>query len=131
MPGNGAIGDLRWPLADQRLRGDMGPRLLPGSRPRDPQRLAPAQAGDQLPFERTAAFYVERLVDGLVADPHGLFIGEIDLQPLGDLLRAPCRYPSPITPVGFVRLCHRTAAGPTTTRPSGPRTTPASLSWTY
>lgn len=79
MARNGAIGDLRWPLADQRLRGDMGPRLLPGSRPRDPQRPAPAQAADQLPFERTAALHVERLVDGLVADLHRLIIGEIDL----------------------------------------------------
>jgi hypothetical protein len=75
----GAISDLGWTLADQRLRGDMGPRLLPGPRPRHPQRPTPAQAADQLPFERTAALHIECLVDGLVADLHGLIIGEIDL----------------------------------------------------
>jgi NADPH:quinone reductase-like Zn-dependent oxidoreductase len=36
MSGHSAIGDPRWPLADQRLRGDMGSGFLRGSRPRHP-----------------------------------------------------------------------------------------------
>src|SRR3954468_5752113 len=36
-----------------------------------------------------AALHVQRLVDGLVTDPHGLIVREVDPQPPGDLLRAP------------------------------------------
>ena len=63
---------------------------------------APAQAGDEIPLECTAALNVERLVDGIVADPHGLIIGEIEGDPSGDLLRTPCRHSGPITAVGLV-----------------------------
>jgi len=75
----------RWLI--KRLRGDVGPRLLPCPGPRHPQCAAPAQAGDEIPLECTAALNVERLVDGIVADPHGLIIGEIEGDPSGDLLR--------------------------------------------
>ena len=60
-----------------------------GSSPRHSQRPPGAQTGDQLALERATALHVERLVDRLVADPHGLIIGEVDLQPVRDLLRAP------------------------------------------
>ena len=65
-----------------------------------PQRPPRAKARDQLALERATPLDVERLVDRLVADPHGFIIGEVDLQPVGDLLRAPC----PPTPSPAVRL---------------------------
>jgi hypothetical protein len=102
MPWHRAISDLRRTLADQRFRRDMSPGFQPGPRPRHPQRPTPAQATDQLPLERTAAFDIQRLVDGLVANPHGRIIGEIERDPMGDLLRAPRRHPRPITPVRLV-----------------------------
>ena len=46
--------------------------------PRHAQRPAGAQAGDELASQRATALDVERLVDGLVGDPHGLIIGEVD-----------------------------------------------------
>jgi hypothetical protein len=38
------------------------------------------------------------LVDRLVRDPHGLIIGEVDPEPVRDLLRAPRRGPAPVGP---------------------------------
>ena len=61
--------------------------------PGDPQRPAGPQARDELPFERATALHVERLIDRLVRDPHRLIIGEVDPQPVRDLLRAPRRRP--------------------------------------
>jgi hypothetical protein len=60
------------------------------------QRPAGSQASDELAFERPSSLDVERLVDGLVGDPHGLIIGEIDLKSIRDLLRAPCLRPAPV-----------------------------------
>src|SRR5690242_676635 len=50
------------------------------------------------PRHRAAALDVERLVDGLVADPHRLVAGEVEPQPPGDLLRAPRARPAPVLP---------------------------------
>ena len=67
-----------------------------------PERSARAQAQDQLTLQSAAAFDVERLIDRLVADPHGLIIGEVDLDPVRDLLRTPRRHPRPILAVRLV-----------------------------
>ncbi len=48
------------------------------------------------------ASHVKRLVDGLVADSHGLVLWEVDLQPVADLLRTPRRGPLPVLPVRLV-----------------------------
>src|SRR5690606_2756794 len=53
--------------------------------------------------ERTTALDVERLVDRLVADAHGLIIREVDLQALRDLLRTPRRRPAPVLTTGLVQ----------------------------
>jgi hypothetical protein len=99
---NGAIGGLSGPLADQDLFGDVRPRLLPGSCPRDAQRSTSAQAGHQLALQRELALDEQGLVDRLVADPHGLILGELHPQPVGDLLRAPPAHPAPVTAMRLV-----------------------------
>ena len=48
--------------------------------------------------QRATALYVERLIDGFVADAHGLASGKVEPQALGNLLRAPGRRPSPGLP---------------------------------
>jgi hypothetical protein len=111
MTWHGVIGDFRWALADQRFRRDMSPRLCSGPRSRYSQRPASAQAADQIPFERTACFDVERLIDGLVANPHSLIIGELQRQPTGDLFGTPRRHPGAITPVRLVAALPRGAGG--------------------
>ena len=83
-----------------------------GPRPRDPQRSPGSQTRHQLAFERTPALHVERLVDRLVRNPHGLIMGEIDPEPVRDLLRAPrCCPPSilsgPMTATGPAHLGSR------------------------
>ncbi len=49
--------------------------------PRHPQRTTCSQACHQLSTERTAALHIERLVNGLVGDPHRLIIREVEFQP--------------------------------------------------
>jgi len=90
------------PFADQHVLGDVGPSRLTVPRPRNPQRTSGTQAGDQLPSERTSAFDIEGLVDRLVADPHGLIFGEVDLEPVGDLFGAPRAHPATIAAVRLV-----------------------------
>ena len=68
------------------------------------QCAARSQAGDEFTLERTTALDEQRLVDRLVADAHGLIIGEVDLQPVRDLLRAPRSRPPPVLAVGLVVL---------------------------
>src|SRR4051794_41356052 len=60
---------------------------------RDAQRASGPQAGDELALERAAALHVERLIDRLVRDPHPRIIGELELESLRDLLRAPRAHP--------------------------------------
>ena len=96
VAGNGTIIGFGGSLADHDLGGD---ELLPSSTrasPRHSQGSAGPQAGDELAFECTPALDVERLVDRLVGDPHGLIIGEIDPQPVRDLLGTPRLRPSTI-----------------------------------
>jgi len=83
-------------LADQDFGGDelLAPPAGPGLW--HSQRTAGAQTRGELSSQRTAALNVERLVDRLVGDPHGLIIGEVDRQPVGDLFRAPGGRPAPV-----------------------------------
>src|SRR5262249_34239116 len=47
---------------------------------------------------RAAALNEQLLIDRLVRYPHGLLLGEVELQPVRDLLRAPRRGPSSVCP---------------------------------
>jgi hypothetical protein len=89
-------------FADHHLRGDMGPRLLPGPNSGNTKSTPGTQTGDQLTLESAASFDVKSLVDGLVRDPHGLIIDEIDPQAVGDLLRAPALHPTAIPTMWLV-----------------------------
>ena len=119
---NGAVVDLGGAFADHHLAGDVAGGAVAGARPRDPQRPPGAQAGDQLALERSTALDIQGLVDRLVRDPHGLIIGEIDPQPVGDLLRAPRRRPPPVLTARLVPSLPRRIAGPAPAfrRASGP-----------
>ena len=95
-------------------------RLAPPAAPRPwhAQRPPGAQAGRQLAPQRAAALHVERLVDGLVADPHRLIARKVEPQPPGDLLRAPRPRPAPVLPRPVPTALPGTA-GPATAAPSG------------
>ena len=112
-----AVPCLRRTLADEHLGGDK--RLTPPARarPRHPQRPARAQAGRQLTLQRSPALDVDRLVDGLVADAHGLVPRKVEPQAPGNLLRAPRHSPPPVLPAsvpaplpGHGRPSHRRPA---------------------
>ena len=85
-------------FADHHLRRHK--RLAPPARARlrHPQRPTRAQAGRQLAPQRAPALDVKRLVDGLVADAHGLVSGKVEPQALCDLLRTPRACPAPGLP---------------------------------
>src|SRR4051794_41269597 len=85
---------------------------------RDAQRASGPQAGDQLALERAAALHVERLIDRLVRDPHPRIFGELELEPLGDLLRAPPGYPPAILAVRLVAPLPRRRGRPAHQRPA-------------
>ena len=102
VPGDRAVVGLGGPFADHHFAGDVTLGALPGARPRHPQRPAGPQAGDQLALERAAAPNVKGLVDRLVGDPHGLILGEVDRQPVRDLLRTPRGSPPSIPSAGLV-----------------------------
>ena len=89
VAGHGPVGGLRRAVADQELWGDE--RLAPTSysRPRHSERPSRAQARAEVAPEPSALLDEERLVDGLVTDPHRRVIGEVESQAAGDLLRAP------------------------------------------
>jgi hypothetical protein len=101
-PGTRSVLDLGGTLADQHVVSDVVPSSASDSSPRDPQGTAGAETGDQLALQRAASFDVEGLIDGLVADPHGLIIGELDRQTSRDLLRAPGLDPAPVTTMRLV-----------------------------
>ena len=87
-------------------------------------------AGRQLAAKRAAALHVERLVNGLVADPHCPVLGKVYRQAPRDLLRTPRLGPSPCLARPFRRPFQGTS-GPGTTAPPGAPTLPASRSCTY
>ena len=84
------------PLADQDLRGEELLAASTGPCSRDAECSPRSQARHELTPQRTAALDVQGLVDRLVRDAHGLIIGEIDPEAVGDLLWAPGPGPAPI-----------------------------------
>ena len=92
------VHDVGRPLGDHDLRGDERLAAAPRARPGHPQRAPGAQTGDELALERAAALDEQGLIDRLVRDPHGRILGEVELQPVRDLLRAPRRCPPPVRP---------------------------------
>jgi transposase-like protein len=64
----------------------------------DAQRPAGPQACGQLAPQRAATLHIEGLVDRLMGDTHRLIIGEVQAQPVGDLLGAPRTRPAPVLP---------------------------------
>src|SRR4029453_5774028 len=98
MPRHGPVVRLCWALADLHLGGDM--RLPPTAAPRPRHAECPpgAQARRQLSPQRTAALNIERLIDGLMADPHRTIARKVEPQTPRDLLRAPSPRPAPTLP---------------------------------
>ncbi len=98
MPRHRPVGRLRRALAGHDLGGNE--RLAPSAaaRPRHAQRPPSAQASRKLAPQCAPALHVKRLVDGLVADPHGRDLGKVEPQAPGDLLRAPRLAPAPRLP---------------------------------
>ena len=101
-PGTARSSTLGGPLADQHVVGDVVPGSASDSSSGVPQRTPGSQAGDQFTLQRAASIDIEGLVDGLVADPHGLIIGEVDRQTPRDLFGAPGLHPAPVTSMWLV-----------------------------
>lgn len=131
VPGNSTVGNFGGPFADQGVAGNMRPRALLRPCSGNAKRATGSQAGDEFALEGATALDVERLVDRLVADAHGLILRELGPEPAGDLLRAPPGRPCPIGPVGLVAALHCGPWGPVTGRPSAVRITPANRCWMY
>jgi hypothetical protein len=98
VAGNGAIFSLRRPVGDRDVSGDEAVPRLPRPHPRHPQRPPGPQARGQLTLQAATRLHVKGLVDRLVRDPHRLIVGEVDRQPVRDLLRTPRRRPPAILP---------------------------------
>ena len=94
MARNRTIGGIGRTFADQHFWTDKGFATAAAACPRNPQRPAGTQACRQVTAQPTAALHIQRLVDGLVADPHCSIFRKIETQAIGNLLRAPCRRPS-------------------------------------
>ena len=103
------ISYLSWTLADHDLRHDKGLASSGGARTRQAQRPPGTQTGGQLAAQSATALHVEGLVNGLVTDAHRLMVREVEPQAMGNLLRAPCRSPTPVLPrsvsATFPRYC--------------------------
>src|SRR5712692_3026569 len=81
--------DLSGAGADHDLRGDEAGTALPGPSTRHTQGSTSPQARDEFSLQRAPALDVERLVDRLMGDPHGLIMWEVDAQSIRDLLGTP------------------------------------------
>ena len=88
MPRHGAIGCFRWTLADHDLGRDEGLASAARARPRYPERSPGAQARRQLAPQRASSLNEQRLIDGFMANAHGLIVREVDQELAGDLLWA-------------------------------------------
>ena len=96
VAGHGTVRGLGGPLADQDLRGHERLPAATGPCAGDAQRPPGAQARHELALEGTPTLDIQRLIDRLVRDPHGLIIGEVDTEPVRDLLWAPRLRPPPV-----------------------------------
>src|SRR6266542_4588730 len=101
VPRHGAVVGLGGTLADHDRWGGELLATPTSAGPWHTERTAAAQACGQLAAQRPAALHIQRLVDRLVRDPHRPIMGEVDPEPVGDLLRAPRAGPAPVltTPV--------------------------------
>jgi hypothetical protein len=95
---HGAIGGFRRTLADHDLRGEESLATPVCPRPRHPQGPPGSQAGCQLAAQGAAPLDIQRLIESLVADAHGLIVWKVDPQAAGDLLGAPGVCPSSVLP---------------------------------
>src|SRR5207253_2765808 len=84
-----------------------------------PQRAPCPEARDELAPERAPALHVQGLVDRFVRDPHRVIIGEVDPEPVRDLLRTPRPRPAPVLTAtmsaadeAHVRSGYRLTVGP-------------------
>ena len=89
VPWHGAIDCFRWTLANHDLGRDEGLASSARARPRYPERSPGAQARRQLAPQRASSLNEQRLVDGFMADAHGLIVREVDQESAGDLFWAP------------------------------------------
>jgi hypothetical protein len=89
MARDGPVGGFNGPLADHDLVGDEALAAAARAGPGDAQRPAGPQARGQLALQRSPALDEQRLIDRLVRDAHRLIIGEVQAQPVGNLLRTP------------------------------------------
>ena len=95
---HGAISCLRRTSAHNDLGRDEG--LAPPARScsRRPPPPPSTQAACQLAAQRATTLNEQRLIDGFVADAHGLIVREVDRQAASNLLRAPGVCPPPMLP---------------------------------
>lgn len=88
-------------VTDECFGRDVRPGLASRTFTRGTRRTPSAQAPHQLTFQCATTFDVEGLVVGLVADAHGLIIGEVQSDAVGDLPRTPRLHPCPVLAVRF------------------------------
>src|SRR5699024_9375523 len=105
VPWHRTVLGFRWPLGDHHIFGDVPVGFAPplGTGPRFTQRPPGAQSGNEFTLERPTSFNIQRLVDRFMTDTHALIIGEIDLQTVRNLLRAPGSEPFAVRPMGLVQ----------------------------
>jgi len=96
MTGYGPVVRFGGSLADEDLIGDKAFGACTSARPRDPECTTRAEACGELTPQGTPTLDEQCLVDRLMRYPHGRIIGEIELEPVGDLLGAPRHRPAPI-----------------------------------
>jgi hypothetical protein len=95
---DGAISCLRRALADHDFGSDEGLAPPARARSRHPQHPPGTQAGRQLAAQRATILNEQSLIDGFMADVHGLIVREVDRQAASNLLRAPGVCPPSILP---------------------------------
>jgi hypothetical protein len=118
VAGDGPVDGFGGPLADHDLFGDEPFPAPAGAGPGDAQRPAGPQTRGQLALQRSSALDEQRLIDRLMGDAHRLIIGEVQAQPVGDLLWTPRPGPTaipaataaPAEPLD-VRAAHRNTIG--------------------
>ena len=83
---NSSVLGLGGPRADHDVGAYKLLAATTAASPRHAQRPPGAQAGRQLAAQGPPPLDVQRLVDGLVRDPHRVIVGLLYPEPMGDLL---------------------------------------------
>jgi hypothetical protein len=96
VPRHGPIFRFGRALADHDLGADELLAAPAGTGSWYAQRPTGPQARDQLASQCPATLNVKRSVNGLMRDPHRVIMGEVDPEPVGDLLGAPRHCPAPV-----------------------------------